>query len=218
MMRHQSLGSALLVAAGLVPFAAFAQPADHLTCFAVKDSAPRAKYQAKLTTSAGSQTCTVKVPAKIACVPSEKSDVAPTPPGGGPDGSATGAFLCYRAKCPKSSISENAQDQFGNRLVLLKASRFLCTPANVAPPAPGLPPSTSTTLPGQPNTCRFENGECTGSCSGGRRCGAAVGSASCECRAVSCGDADAPECNGACSDPDEACVFDLSGCSCVRIP
>ena len=218
-MRQIALSGAMLAVTALLPVAAVAQTNDHLTCFAVKDSAPRVKYQATLTTGAGSQSCIVRTPAKFACVPTTKSDVTPMPPGGGPSTSAVGAFLCYHAKCPKSSVSENAQDQFGNRLVVLKASRYLCAPANVGPPTPGLPSNTTTTtLQGQPNTCDFHNGECTGTCGPGKRCGAAVGSTSCECRDVSCGDADAPACNGACSSSGEACVFDLTGCSCVRIP
>jgi hypothetical protein len=217
-MRQIALCAALLAGVGVMPHAAGAQTNDHLTCFGVKDSAPRAKYQATLTTGAGSQSCIVKTPAKVACVPTTKSNVTPTPPGGGPSNSATGAFLCYRAKCPKSSVSENANDQFGNRVILVKASRFLCVPADVAPPAPGLPTSTTTTLPGGPNPCEFRDGQCRGTCAAGKRCGTAVGSASCECRDVACGDADAPECNGACSDPNEACVFSVTDCSCVRVP
>jgi hypothetical protein len=217
-MRQIALRTALLAAATLMPIAAMAQTNDHLTCFGVKDSAPRAKYQATLATAAGSQSCIVKTPAKVACVPTTQSNVTPAPPGGGPSSAEAGAVLCYRAKCPKSSVSENAQDQFGNRVVVLKASRYLCAPADVAPPTPGLPTSTSTTLPGGNNACEFRDGECRGACAPGKRCRAAVGSASCECRDVSCGDADAPECNGACSDPDEACVFSVTDCSCVRIP
>jgi hypothetical protein len=208
----------MLAAAGLMPIAAGAQTNDHLTCFGVKDSAPRAKYQATLSTAAGSQRCIVRTPAKFGCVPTTKSEVTPAPPGGGPASSAAGAFLCYRAKCPKSSVSENVNDQFGARLVVLKASRFLCVPADVAAPTPGVPTTTSTTLAGEPSNCRFDNGDCKGTCSAGKRCRAAVGSASCECRDVPCGDADSPECNGACSDPGEACVFNVSGCGCVRIP
>jgi hypothetical protein len=226
-MRKIALGVALLATA-VIPVGALAQTMDHMTCLAVKDSAPRARYQATLTTAGGAQSCIVRAPAKLACVPTAKSDVTPTPPGGGPSASTAGAFLCYRAKCPKTSTSENAQDQFGNRVVLLKAARYLCAPANVGAPTPGLPATSSTTLGGGPTTtsttlpgqngCTFTNGQCTGSCGAGMRCGAAVGSTSCACRAVACGDADTPQCNGACPQAGQACVFDLTGCSCVRIP
>jgi hypothetical protein len=209
----------LTAATILVPALALAQPArDHLTCFKIKDSVPKAKYQATLTNEAGSQTCIVKTPATFACVETAKSDVTPTPPGGGPSGSAAGSFLCYKAKCPKPTGSTNIQDQFGTRVVKFKSIQWLCAPGSVTPPAPGLPTTTTTTLPGGGGACTFSNGKCTGSCGAGQRCGAVVGSASCECRNVACGDADAPSCNGACSNSSEACVFNLTGCSCVRVP
>ncbi len=228
-MRTIALRVASLATTALLPVAALAQTMDHVTCFVVKDSAPRAKYQATLTTEAGPQTCTVRAPAKFACVPTAKSNVTPTPPGGGPSGSSAGAFLCYVAKCPKTSTSENAQDQFGNRTIKLKGTRYLCAPANVAAPAPGAPATsstttlgggastTSTTLPGQ-NDCTFNDGKCTGSCGAGMRCGAAAGTGSCECRAVQCGDADQPQCDGACPEAGQACIFSVTGCSCARIP
>jgi len=76
--------------------------------------------------------------------------------------------------------------------------------------------TTTTTVAGQPGGCHYADGVCTGSCGAGVRCGLAVGSASCECRPVSCGQADAPACNGACADPSKACVFiPLSGCECI---
>src|SRR6266850_2224398 len=67
-----------------------------------------------------------------------------------PDGECVASVVSQRW----SSVSENANDQFGSRVILLKASRLLCVPADVAAPAPGLPTSTTTTLPGD-NTCRF---------------------------------------------------------------
>ena len=219
--RSFALAAAVVVA---TPLAARAQ-LDHLTCYKVKDSAPQAKYQATLTNSFGSQTCTVRTPAKLGCVQTSATSITPTPPGGGPSGaSAAGAFLCYRAKCGKQNSSTNVQDQFGMRVVRFKASQFLCAPASVPSLGPGVvtttvpgATTTSTTMAAQ-GTCQFSNGKCEGTCSGGQTCGTAVGTASCECRAVSCGNASAPQCNGACSNPGDACVFDLTGCSCVHVP
>ena len=207
-----------IAAVAFVPYAAIAQGVESdLHCFNVKDSAPRAKYQVTIATAAGSQTCTVRTPAKVACVPSAMSGVTPPPPGGGPSGPAGGASLCYLAKCAPTGLSTNAADVFGNRLVRFRASRFLCAPAGLNAPPPGQ--STTTTLVGGTGECRFENGECRGACApGSGSCRAVVGTGSCECRNVPCGDADTPECNGACSDPGEACIFDLTGCSCVNIP
>jgi hypothetical protein len=198
--------------------AAFGQATrDHLTCFRITDSAPKTKYTASLTTAAGSQTCTVKTPAKLACVETQKSAVTPPPPGGGPTGSAAGSFLCYKTKCPKPTASSNVEDQFGKRVVSFGGAKVLCVPAVVAEPTPGVPTVTTTTVPGATG-CRFTDGKCQGSCGGGMRCGAAVGTASCECRSVACGDADAPTCDGACAEAGEACIFSFTGCSCARIP
>src|SRR5215831_9374629 len=90
--------AALGLAVALVP-AALAQSDDRFTCFAVKDSAPRGKYQVTLSSAAGSQSCTVRTPAKIACVPSGQTAISPAAPESGPSGSANGGFLCYLAKC-----------------------------------------------------------------------------------------------------------------------
>jgi hypothetical protein len=220
MSQNRTIRIATLVAMSALAGVAFGQSAqDHLTCFKVKDSAPKAKYHATLTTAAGSQSCTVKAPAKMACVQTAKSGVSPTPPGGGPGGSPAGSFLCYQAKCPKpSSAGTNAVDQFGQRLVKFGGAKLLCAPAIVAAPTPGAPTTTTTTLPGQPGSCSFTDGKCQGTCGAGSKCGAAVGTGSCECRSVACGDADAPTCDGACSEAGKACIFSFTGCSCVRIP
>jgi hypothetical protein len=215
MSRSCSIGI-LVAALTALPGVALAQPVrDHLTCFRVTDSAPKAKYRASLTTAAGSQSCTVKAPAKLACVETGKSSVTPAPPGGGPTGSAAGSFLCYRAKCSKpSGASSNAQDQFGQRVISFGGAKLLCAPAIVAAPTPGV---TTTTVPGTAG-CDFKDGTCQGSCGAGMRCGAAVGTGSCECRSVACGDADSPTCDGFCAEAGKACVFTFTGCSCVRIP
>jgi len=197
---------------------AFAQSNDRFTCYAIKDSAPLGRYQVTLSSPAGSQNCIVRTPAKIACVPNEQTAISPAAPESGPDGSATGGFLCYLAKCASPSSTTNVEDQFGHRVIKFRASRFVCDPGNLTTPAPGSPTTTTTTLPGSNDTCHFANGRCTGSCGAGKSCGTAVSSASCECRDVSCGNADAPACNGACASPGDACVFDVTGCKCVHVP
>ena len=204
--------------AGLAPQASHAAtPNDHFSCFNVKDSAPRSRYEVTLANGTGTQTCVVRTPAKVACVAAAVTSITPTSPGASPAGSASGSFLCYRAKCAVPSSTTNVEDRFGRRVLKFRAARFVCSPADVAAPAPGATTTTTTTLPGA-DECRFQDGTCTGSCGAGKRCGAAVGSGSCECRDVPCGSADAPACNGACTSAGEACVFNVSGCGCVRIP
>jgi hypothetical protein len=210
----------LALAAALLPHAASAQVENHLSCWAIKDSAPQQRYQTTVATPAGTETCTVRTPARIACAASAVSGITPTPPGGGPTGTTNGSFLCYPAKCSKPTANVNVEDEFGRRLIRFRVSRFVCSPAAVNAPAPGPGGTTTTTLAGGNGECRFTDGKCKGSCAGmgGGFCRAVVGSASCECTNVACGDADSPSCNGGCSNPDEACVFDLTGCSCVNIP
>src|SRR6266566_4980754 len=70
---------------------------------------------------------------------------------------------------------------------------------------------------GQPSRA-VHRGQCQGECGAGGVCSAAASSGSCECRTTPCGQADAPTCDGFCTDPAKACVFNLTGCSCVRIP
>lgn len=104
------------------------------------------------------------------------------------------------------------EDQVGRRTVGFHGAQWLCALANVT----GVAVTTTTTIPG--SECRFTNGQCLGTCSDGGKRGVAASGASCECRAVSCGDADAPQCEGFSTTAGEACIFNLTGCSCVRIP
>lgn len=69
--------------------------------FPIKDPAAKATYTADLgggpTVEAG---CIIKLPAKVACVPSAKTNVVPAPPGGG--GTGTRAFADSGYKGPFS--------------------------------------------------------------------------------------------------------------------
>ena len=190
---------------------------DNLTCFKVRDRTPRTQFRATLGANVGGQRCTLNAPARLACVPTVDTTVSPTP-GGTRQGAVSNGFLCYPATCTRP-IPASAQftDPFGSRLVTFRAAKLLCVPASQSPAV------TTTTVPGAGTTtttvagCRFSNGRCTGTCAAGSKCGSAVGTGSCECRSVSCGNADAPECNGFCS-AGEACIFSFTGCSCVRVP
>jgi len=197
---------------------AAAQPSfDHLACFKVKDQTGPATYTFSLTNASGTQNCVAKLPAKLGCFESAESNVVPTPPGGGPSpGPAVGAVLCYQTKCRRPfTPAAQMEDQFGARMVVFKGAQLMCAPATRGPVGIA-PPTTTTTRPPQP--CRFTDGQCQGQCGAGGVCSAAASSGSCECRTTPCGQADAPTCDGFCTDPSKACVFNLTGCSCVRIP
>ena len=195
---------------------------DNLSCFKVDPGSPKARFPVVLGGPLSPKTCTLKAPAKTACIATEGTSITPTP---GDQGTpVTQNFLCYQAKCaPGSPGSAEFTDMLGQHQVTLRGSRLICLPAGMTG---GITPgTTTTTLFGATTTttmpvgqCHFSDGRCQGTCAAGSRCGTVVGTADCECRSVSCGDADAPECDGACSSSGEACVFDLTGCSCVRVP
>jgi hypothetical protein len=190
----------------------------NLTCFKVTDPMPRAKFQVSLGGEAGPMHCTLKAPARRACI-ATSGTVTPAPPDMGAAGAVSTSFLCYQAKCsaPGPRAAE-FEDAFGQRAATFRAPQMLCLPASV-----GGVTTTTTTIGGAttttvPSGCRFANGECTGSCAAGMRCGAVAGTGSCGCLRVPCGQADVPECSGFCSEPSEACIFSVTGCSCVRMP
>lgn len=151
------------------------------------------------------------------------------------DGSACGSFvaltvprgkkrstlrLSANATAPKSTNPRRDRDTFVLKCLprTTPCTTRATTTTTTTPTVAG--GSTTTTTLATGNGCRFRHGTCTGSCAPGSTCGAAAGSASCACRSVSCGDADAPQCNGACASASNACIFDLlnDSCHCVKIP
>jgi hypothetical protein len=203
----------------LAPWPAGAQSAlDHLTCVKAGIAEPKAHFHVVLG-SPVAQPCVVKTPARTVCTETTGTTVTPSLPGGSED-SGIGSMLCYALKCEQGVGSQGQlQDAFGQHTVTWRVPRWLCVQAT------SVGETTTTTFPGGSTTttvpssgCHYADGQCTGSCAPGSKCGAAVGTGSCECRSVSCGEADAPQCNGACADPSDACVFMISGCSCVHIP
>ena len=200
-----------------VAVASSARAADSMRCFNVTDASPRSRFSATVTDERGTQTCHVRLPAKTACVPATAVLTPPVAASGERTVSNDETVLCYTVKCPRPlALRAQARDVFGSRNLTLRAPQTMCWPASMAP---GTPVTTSTTLPGTGgNNCEFQDGACRGTCAGNALCRAAVESGACECRSVACGDADAPQCDGACSQAGEACVFSVTGCSCTRIP
>ena len=200
---------------------AFAQTTDHLACYKAKDSA-RGRFTMVVTNAGVTQNCTAKLPARMACIESSVSGLSPTPPGGGPSSTDAGNFLCYIVKCarPSPPAFQMADDLGGSRSVDLRKGQLVCTEASRGgvSASPNPTPTTTTTL--QTGPCHFDDSSrrCEGSCGAGGHCAATAASGACECRTTSCGDANQPQCNGFCSDPNEACIFTLTGCSCTTIP
>ena len=110
--------------------------ADHLLCYKIKDPAPKAAYTADL--SAGTLVgCRIRVPARVACVGVDKTNVSPAPPGAPPGPPAAAAYFCYKVKCPKQPPSATApsRDQFGVRSTTFLKPATLCAP--IVPGSPG---------------------------------------------------------------------------------
>jgi hypothetical protein len=159
---------------------AHAQPFDHLECYKIKDFAPKVKYHADLTPEQtqflGQTGCELKVPAKLFCVNTEKSNVVPAPPLA-LNGQDTRDFLCYNLKCPKLNLNLAVEDQFGTRNITAKKPFQLCAPArqvgdpDPATPTPCLPPPTPQPTVTAAPTCTdgMQNGsesdiDCGGPC------------------------------------------------------
>lgn len=130
-----------MIFASLFGAASVYAQSDHLECYKIGDSLAAAKYTADLSGLAVEPGCVVKTPAKLMCVPTAKTNVAPIPPGA-PAGPTAGPFLCYKVKCPQPNASPLVvTDQFGTRSVQPKLARLLCAPATIAVS------TTTTTIP-----------------------------------------------------------------------
>jgi hypothetical protein len=137
-----------------------AQVPDHLKCFKVRDQLRQTTYTADLSGLVPEAGCKIRVPAAMICLPSTKTNVSPTPPGGG-EGPPAGSFACYRLKCARPELPDVViDDQFGTRVGTPAFAKMLCAPLNptttptvtvstttVTTSTTGPPSTTSTTLP-----------------------------------------------------------------------
>jgi len=206
------LGAVALAAPGL------AQTGDNVACYTVRDSAKRGAFTLTVTNAGVTQSCRVTVPARLGCLATQVSNVVPTPPGDGPSPGATADLLCYLLVCPRPfpPAVQMTDGLGGQRVVRFKRSQLLCAPA-IRGPATSVSSTTTTTTP--PGPCDFNSSDrkCEGTCGNGGHCSAVASGGACECRTTACGDASSPSCDGFCT-PDAACLFTVTGCSCVSIP
>lgn len=112
-----------------------AQLLDHLFCVKVKDNAAKATYSVQTAGDLISfTTCTLQVPARVACYRATKIAVSPPPPGGGPASPPTTAkaYLCYKIKCSNSNkgIQDLKTDQFGSHALTFAKNSLYCSPAS----------------------------------------------------------------------------------------
>jgi hypothetical protein len=199
---HMRVAALLGTIALAAPHAAFAQSGGAVTCYRVKDPVPHRAFTLSVTNAGVTQTCRVKVPARLGCLGTQISGVAPEPPGM-PSPGAASDLLCYRIRCPRPfppAVRKN-DELGGQRIVRFKRAQLLCTPTAVdssvtttTGPAASPPSTTTTTV--APRPCGFHDGSCQGTCGNGGRCSAVASGGACECRRTACGDADAPACAG----------------------
>jgi hypothetical protein len=130
-----------------------AQVPDHLKCYKVKDSAVKALYTADLGGPAAEPGCQIKVPGTMLCVETEKQNITPTPPGGGPAPASAGRFVCYKLKCPKAVLAPiTVSDQFGTRAVEPKTPKMLCAPEGTSTTTTSTMDTTTTSTTSTSNT------------------------------------------------------------------
>ncbi len=165
MKRTLAVGLGALCLTWVAPGAA--QPvADHLKCYKVKDPQAKAAYTATLDGLTPEAGCRISVPAKVLCTEAVKSGVTPTPPGGGPSGTPAGQFLCYKIKCPKTTLPTVAGvDQFGARTVTVSKATLLCAPFATTTTSTTTS-STTTTAPTCANGGIACGSPCGGACGG----------------------------------------------------
>ena len=174
------LGTALLVLG--VPGASGQPVPDHLKCYKVEDSRPKASYTADLGGLVPEPGCKVKLPAKLLCVETAKTNVQPSP-SAGPSGTPAGRFACYKLKCPKNvAPTVTWQDQFGAGTLTPGPAKLLCAP-EIATTTTTVT-TTTTTIAG-----------CTGAldCPNVTACNTTTG----QCESA-CGDANHSNCNAGC--------------------
>jgi len=164
---------------------------DHLKCYKVKDPQAKTTYTADLGGLVAEPGCTIKVPAITACVPATKTNVSPTPPGGGGSGTPN-SFFCYKVKCPKATLPTlTGTDQFGSRTVTPSAAKIVCAPL-AGPPCSAPGPI------GSPS--------CSGDCPPGLFCSIDLHSGICSCvpGEAPCND---HSCGSACPSGEQCMVF-----------
>ena len=179
---------AVLIVALTHVAASNAQPVpDHLKCYKVKDSRPPASYTADLQGLAPEPGCAIKVPGRLLCVETTKTNRQP-PAGGESSGNPAGRFVCYKVKCPKAALPTVAWlDQFGAATLTPSAPKLLC--------APEITTTTTTTTTTTSCSATTTMPHCDGSvclssalCAPGQTCQSDGTSCHCVGPPVACGD------------------------------
>jgi hypothetical protein len=203
------LAAAVCVAV-LAPALSHAQvgnPFDHLKCYKIKDPQAKLKYTADLVPLQKppfnvEPGCVISVPAKLFCIPVEKTNVQPSPPGA-VNGTNAQDYLLYKVKCPKvagtvvikGGMPLPVRDQFGARTILVGVHQLLLVPAFKQGSL-----CHNQANPGTPPVC---GGDCT---SPNQKCVLNPAGTDCACE-VPCGLNAVGLCGGECPLPNQTCDF-----------
>jgi hypothetical protein len=144
---------------------------DHLKCYrVVQDNNPQNTEIVNLFNEqfGEEKDCELSTQAPLFCAPTEKF-AQTSPDGDDPRGQALRSdFLCYKVKCPKTGKRDIlVNDQFGQRVLTIKAARLLCTPTRKASPPPFCGQAAGAECGG---SCPFPNQQCVPSASGACVC------------------------------------------------
>jgi hypothetical protein len=212
---------AWLVVATLVPTFVHAQvgnPFDHLKCYKIKDPT-KAKYVADLVPLQQppfqvEPGCLVKFPARLFCIPVQKTNVQPPPPGA-VNGKTGQDYLVYQIRCPNVAVVKGGMplpvtDQFASRTVFVGKHQFLMVPAFKQSHL-----CHNGAVPGAPPVC---GGDCTNPSA---KCVQIPGTTQCGCESP-CGIDATGTCGGTCPHAGQDChVITLSDgtaeCTCDPI-
>ena len=202
MQRIVVLAASLVV--GLLPASSRAQvgnPFDHLKCYKVKDPT-KATYVADLVPLQQppfqvEPGCRIKMPARLFCIPVQKTKVQPAPPAA-VNGVQAQDYLVYQIKCPATTPIEDGQplpvgDQFGSRTVKMGRHAFLMVPA--------FKQSTLCHDQSQPGTPPVCGGDCQDPSA---KCVQIPGTTTCGCQRP-CGVDAAGTCGGTCPAASQTC-------------
>jgi hypothetical protein len=228
MSNRARLASLFAVVAVVFASEAGAQPGDHMRCFAIKDTQPKATYTAELDGLVAQPGCLIKVPAKLACVPTRKLNVTPPPPGNGPI-QPMPTVLCYKTKCPNAPVApQTLTDQFGTRPIFFRRTTLLCAPVAVTVTTTTGPTTTSfggtiVTTTSCPTTTIAASclgafsPSCAEPCPSGMTCTTGGPGGHCQCvgPAPACGDVSQPFCSLGTCPPGTTCTsrYELPECA-----
>lgn len=205
----------------LLPALSYAQagsPFDHLKCYKIKDPQTKAQYTADLVPQQMppfdiETGCVIGVPAKLFCIPVQKTNVKPTAPQS-VNGKDAQDYLLYKIKCPKLATAVvikggmplDVTDQFGARTILVGKHQLLLVPAFK-----------------MNNLCHSQTDPTASTCAGdcedpNQKCVQVPGTTDCRCESP-CGLDATGQCDGICPDSTQKCEFVQIGgavrCSCT---